>query len=52
MSMAEDDDFLDGCDEDFTLDPVDDETAELLPLFPDSDPSYADRWREVFDVRD
>lgn len=29
-----DDDELDGCELDFTVDPDDDETAELRPLFP------------------
>lgn len=31
----EDDDQLDGCDIDFTEHAVDEETAALLPLFPD-----------------
>ena len=53
MSAAEvDDDALDGCELDFTQDAVDDETAELLPLFPKGldTPDLeakASEWREV-----
>lgn len=46
--FEEDDDFIDGCDEDFIEAAVNDATVEMLPLFPDSDPSYADRWQELF----
>lgn len=35
MDTPQDDDFLDGCDIDFEAHAVDDETASLLPLFPD-----------------
>lgn len=44
---APDDDFLDGCDVDFTAEPDDDLTASMRPLFPDGVPS--DRWAGVFD---
>lgn len=48
-----DDDMLDGCELDFTEDAVDDETAALLPLFPQGvdTPNLeakADEWRGVF----
>lgn len=43
-----DDDEVDGCDLDFTVDPDDDETAALRPLFPDGDPSKEAEWRELF----
>jgi hypothetical protein len=47
-----DSDTLDGCSLDFAAASVDDDTAELLPLFPHADPggldSTADEWREVF----
>jgi len=38
----DDRDDLDGCDLDFTEDAVDEETADLLALFPDGQPS--DKW--------
>lgn len=44
----DEDDELDGCSVDFNLDPDDDETAELRPLFPDGDPSTANEWKELF----
>lgn len=46
----EDDDFLDGCDVDFTEQPDDDETVEMRALFPDGveDETKAAEWREVF----
>lgn len=45
----DDDDFIDGCEVDFTVDPDDDETAELRPLFPDgtADDGKADEWRAL-----
>lgn len=48
----EDDDFLDGCDIDFTVDPDDDETAELRTLFPQGAETpgletLAAEWREL-----
>lgn len=45
----DDDDFLDGCDLDFTIDPDDDETAALRPLFPDgvADEAKAEEWRQL-----
>jgi hypothetical protein len=46
--LFEDDDFLDGCELDFTIDPDDDETSELRALFPDGDPSLESEWRELF----
>jgi hypothetical protein len=44
-----DDDFLDGCDLDFTIDADDDETASLRPLFPNgvADEAKAAAWREL-----
>lgn len=47
---AVDDDDLDGCELDFKLDAVDEETADLLPLFPDgvADPAKAEEWKQVF----
>jgi hypothetical protein len=44
-----DDDELDGCELDFTEDPNDDETAELLALFPDgvADPAKAAEWEAL-----
>lgn len=47
-----DDDDLDGCDTDFTDGAVDDETASLLPLFPQGADTpdleaKAQEWREV-----
>lgn len=47
------DDFLDGCDLDFTEDTVDDEEAELLALFPDgqADEAKAEAWRELARAR-
>lgn len=45
-----DEDLLDGCELDFTVDPDDDETAALRPLFPDGDPSAEKEWRELFDA--
>lgn len=47
---AEDDDELDGCELNFAEDAVDDETAELLPLFPDgvADEEKARQWNELF----
>jgi hypothetical protein len=46
-----DDDFLDGCDLDFTEDADDDETAELRPLFPAGQAvaHLEAQWRELFD---
>lgn len=43
--MTDPDDTLDGCDLDFTIDPDDDETAALRPLFPDG--VADDRWEGV-----
>lgn len=45
--MPPDDDFLDH-PEHMRDGAVDDETAELLPLFPDGDPAKAAEWRELF----
>lgn len=47
-----DDDALDGCELDFTVDPDDDETAELRALFPQGTETpdieaRAAQWREV-----
>lgn len=44
-----DDDALDGCELDFTLDPSSDEEIELLALFPDgvADDAKAAEWRAV-----
>lgn len=42
------DEFLDGCDLDFTEDADDEMTAALRPLFPDGDPSKEAEWRELF----
>lgn len=44
------DDQLDGCDIDMTVDPDDDETAELRPLFPDGDPAKAPEWQALADA--
>lgn len=41
----DDDDFLDGCELDFTENADDEETAELRALFPDG--VTHDRWEEV-----
>lgn len=46
--IEEDGPGLDGCDVDFTEDPVDDETVALLPLFPNSDPALGETWKELF----
>ena len=45
----DDDDFIDGCEVDFTEDPDDDETASLRPLFPDglADEAKADEWKAL-----
>lgn len=43
----DDDDFLDGCDVDMTVDPDDELTQSLRPLFPDGDPSTEDQWRDL-----
>lgn len=45
----EEDDLLDGCDLDFTVDPDDDETAALRPLFPDGTDAHgtAAEWRQL-----
>lgn len=48
-----DDDELDGCDIDFAAEAVDDETAELLPLFPQGTDTpdleaKAAEWEAVF----
>lgn len=40
---------LDGCDLDFTVDPDDDETSAMRPLFPSGDPTEFD-WTGVFDA--
>lgn len=44
-----DDDFLDGCDTDFTADPDDDLTADFRALFPDGvpDEELAEKWRAL-----
>lgn len=49
---GEDDDHLDGCDLDFTIDPDDDETADLRVLFPQGPDTpdleaQAEAWREL-----
>lgn len=46
-----DDDFLDGCDLDFTEDPDDEETQALRPLFPKGtdDAHLEPEWRALFD---
>lgn len=45
----EDDDLLDGCELDFAAAAVDDETGELLALFPDgvADPERERAWIEL-----
>lgn len=47
--MGMDDDFLDGCELDFTEEPDDDLTEALRPLFPSGDPAKAGEWKQVFD---
>lgn len=46
----EEDDFLDGCDLDFTVDPDDDETSELRALFPngEDDRGLQAEWEQIF----
>jgi len=41
-------DELDGCAVDFNVDPDDDETAALRPLFPDA--AASKKWEGVFDA--
>lgn len=57
MPDPDDDDFLDGCDIDFTLEPqADDDEVELWPLFAEAlDPAnpktveqVEQEWRELF----
>lgn len=43
-----DDDNLDGCELDFAAEATDQETTELLALFPDGDPSKEAEWRALF----
>lgn len=47
-----DDDFLDGCDLDFKVDPDDDEVLELRALFPrgQDDAALADEWTVLFRI--
>lgn len=49
MTDPHDVDDVDGCGLDFAADAVDDETASLLPLFPDSvpDDARAQGWRDL-----
>jgi hypothetical protein len=42
------DDFLDGCDVDFTSEPDEDDTASLRPLFPDGTPTLQPEWEALF----
>lgn len=48
--VPDEDDEIDGCELDFAEDAVDDETVDLLPLFPDgvADDRRAEEWRELF----
>lgn len=43
-------DLLDGCEIDFIAEAVDDDTAEMLPLFPEgkADTERVGEWLEVF----
>ncbi len=45
----EDNDDIDGCEEDFTLEPDDDLTAALRALSPNGDVAEVEAWRELFD---
>lgn len=46
--LVDENDELDASGLDFVEAAVDDETAELLALFPDGDPAKADEWKELF----
>lgn len=51
--MGADRDYLDGCELDFAEDAVDDDTAALLPLFPQGEDTpnleaKAAEWAKVF----
>jgi peptidoglycan hydrolase-like protein with peptidoglycan-binding domain len=52
--VIEDDDFLDGCELDFTVEPDDDETAELRALFPsgEDDAALEQDWRALFEEQE
>lgn len=44
----EDDDFIDGCEEDFEVAAISEEEQEVFALFPNGpDPELEARWREL-----
>lgn len=48
MSEVNDAPETDGCEEDFTVDPDDDETANMRALFPGDTSSTKEQWEELF----
>lgn len=50
--VVDDDDLLDGCELDFEQFAVDEETQELLPLFPDgvATPEKVAEWQAVMEM--